>query len=129
MGSHVSEGQPAWQYRQRVTCIYPTIQTALSIASTHRPKPNKSMNKTLAIVILLCVTLHIKTSLAQTNKITFRDPDIYPEGIAFDKKKNVAYVSSVKTGTIGAVDENGKYTEIYTDKGLKSTFGMKVDEK
>jgi sugar lactone lactonase YvrE len=65
----------------------------------------------------------------QNKKITFAAPQLYPEGIAFDNQRGLAYVSSVKTGTIGSVDVNGKYTALYVDKDLKSSFGMKVDEK
>ena len=82
----------------------------------------------MKIHLLIIWTFLITPSLAQS-KITFQAPKVYPEGIAFDNKNGVTYVSSVKTGTIGKIDASGKYSEVLVDKALKSTFGMKVDEK
>lgn len=79
--------------------------------------------------LVICCMLMSATIIAQSKRITFQAPKVYPEGIAINSKTNKTYVSSVKTGTIGMVDENGKYAIVYQDKGLKSTFGMKVDEK
>jgi len=84
--------------------------------------------KKIFILLILSAALQLNLVLAQTNKITFKAPKVYPEGIAFDTRSNIAYVSSVKTGTIGSVDQQGKYSEIFADNGLKSTFGMKLDE-
>jgi sugar lactone lactonase YvrE len=83
------------------------------------------------IFLLLAATLGIKLMVGapEPNKIAFTAPSLYPEGIAFDTKNNIAYVGSVKTGTIGTVDAAGKYTEVLVDKELKSSFGMKVDER
>jgi sugar lactone lactonase YvrE len=78
------------------------------------------------LVICCCVVL---TTQGQSGRITFAAPKLYPEGIAFDNKNQIAYVGSVRTGTIGKVDKNGVYKEVYANKGLKSTYGMKVDEK
>jgi len=75
------------------------------------------------IVLSVCGTLH-----AQTNRITFQAPNVYPEGIAINSKTNKTYVSSVRTGTIGVVDSGGNYREVYKDENLKSSFGMKVDK-
>lgn len=66
---------------------------------------------------------------AQTAQIKFTAPKLYPEGVAFDEKQNVFYVSSVTTGTIGKVDMNGKYSVLYADNSLRSSFGMKVNAK
>jgi sugar lactone lactonase YvrE len=81
---------------------------------------------TIATAAIIIATY---SAQSQSQKITFKAPKVYPEGVAFNSKTNVAYVSSVKTGTIGSVDAQGKYHEIYKDKDLKSSFGMKVDEK
>jgi sugar lactone lactonase YvrE len=83
----------------------------------------------IIVTLFFAAVLQILFVDDPTNKITFNAAKLYPEGIAFDRKNNIAYVSSVKTGTIGSVDEQGKYTEVYADKELKSTFGMKIDEK
>ena len=69
------------------------------------------------------------TTKAQTEKIVFQAPVLYPEGVTYSAQKNMFFVSSVKKGTIGTVDAEGKYKELYKDNGLKSSFGMKVDEK
>lgn len=63
---------------------------------------------------------------AQTTRIEFVAPDSYPEGVAYDSIADVFYVSSVRTGTIGKVDRQGNYSVLFSDNGLKSTFGMKV---
>jgi len=85
------------------------------------------MNAKISLIALtVCLALHAS---AQNERITFEAPGVYPEGIAFNNKTQTAYVSSVRTGTIGSVDAQGKYKEVFADKGLKSSFGMKVDEK
>ena len=61
-----------------------------------------------------------------TTRLEFEAPDTYPEGVAYDKAANVFYVSSATTGTIGKVDRSGKYTVLYADNSLKSTYGLKV---
>jgi len=61
-----------------------------------------------------------------TKRIEFEAPGTYPEGVAYDKAANVFYVSSARLGTIGKVTRDGKYTELYSDKSLKSTYGVKV---
>lgn len=79
-------------------------------------------------VTLICL-LFGQSAGAQIKRINFAAPRVYPEGIAIDSKTNTAYVSSVRTGTVGVVDSQGKYAEFFSDNGLKSTFGMKVDAK
>ncbi len=66
---------------------------------------------------------------AQTERIVFQAPLMYPEGVTYHPEKNLFFVSSVKTGTIGSVDESGMYKQVYKDSGLKSSYGMKVDAK
>ncbi len=65
----------------------------------------------------------------QTSLLTFHAPQLYPEGVAYDDKAKVFYVSSVTTGTIGAVDEQGNYSQVLADSGFKSSFGLKVDPR
>ncbi|MEJ1239856.1 gluconolaconase [Chryseolinea sp. T2] len=91
----------------------------------------KSICKTIALLysITMLSCFIISEGNAQIKRISFVAPKVYPEGIAIDAKANVAYVSSVRTGSIGVVDAQGKYSEFYSDPGLKSSFGMKVDEK
>ena len=54
---------------------------------------------------------------------------LYPEGITADGATSGFYVSSVIDGTIGKVDAQGNYRKWYVDSTLKSSFGMKLDEK
>ncbi|MCD0467246.1 gluconolaconase [Flavobacterium sp. ENC] len=61
-----------------------------------------------------------------TKRIEFEAPESYPEGVAFDKAAALFYVSSARLGTVGKVTRDGKYSELYTDKMLKSTYGLKV---
>lgn len=61
-----------------------------------------------------------------TKLIEFEAPETYPEGVTFDKAANVFYVSSARLGTVGKVTKEGKYSELYADKTLKSTYGLKV---
>ncbi len=66
---------------------------------------------------------------AQTKRINFKAPVFYPEGIAFDAPAQNFFISSVKTGTIGKVDQAGNFSTFYQDSSLKSSYGMKVDLK
>lgn len=66
---------------------------------------------------------------AQTSRITFQSPLLYPEGVAFNNKTNMFFISSVTTGTIGTADRHGNYKVFYNDQSLKSTFGMRIDTK
>jgi sugar lactone lactonase YvrE len=78
----------------------------------------------LVIPVLMFISF---TSYGQEPRIKFEAPKLYPEGIAYHEKKNIFYVSSVRTGEIGIVDESGKYETFYKDSTLRSSFGMKVD--
>jgi sugar lactone lactonase YvrE len=80
--------------------------------------------KYLIILLLLSGTLQ-----AQTKRITFSSPMLYPEGTAYDSVAQRFFVSSAKKATIGAVDTAGNYIVFYDEPALKSSFGMKVDHK
>lgn len=83
-------------------------------------------SKKWIVGMLMIVFLSIG-AFSQTQRIAFEAPLMYPEGVAFNSKTNMFFVSSVTTGTIGTVDEKGNYTLFYQDSLLKSSFGMKVD--
>ncbi|MBE7175324.1 MAG: SMP-30/gluconolactonase/LRE family protein [Mucilaginibacter polytrichastri] len=86
------------------------------------------MNKFILYTAAICLALSIHSgAVAQEKRIAFKAKELYPEGVAFDQKRNVFYVSSVRRGTIGKVDMQGKYTELLADSGLVASFGMKVD--
>lgn len=83
------------------------------------------MNR-LFINACLVACLLSRTAGAQ-DKIEFNAPDIYPEGITWDKAANVFYVSGVRYATVGKLTPAGNYTELFRDSSLKSTYGMKLD--
>ncbi len=76
----------------------------------------------LAVVIMF----YGLSNIAQTQRIEFEAPAEYPEGVVYDKSKDVFYVSSVHTGTVGKVDRKGNYAVLLADSTLKSTYGMKI---
>src|SRR3954462_8558764 len=77
-------------------------------------------------LFLLFLFVQIIWAQEPTKRIEFEAPESYPEGVVFDNKANVFYVSSARLGTVGKVTTEGKYTELYADKSLKSTYGLKV---
>lgn len=84
----------------------------------------KNIKYVLSLIVVLVINFE---SHAQTPQIKFGMPGIYPEGVTFNSKNNLFYVSSVTTGTIGSVDMKGVYKPVYQDSTLKSTYGLKVD--
>lgn len=85
--------------------------------------------KLLQPISIIIIVLIASTAWAQTPRINFKAPMLYPEGTAYHPAKNIYYVSSVKTGTIGTVNVNGVYQPFYEDSTLKSSYGMEVDVK
>lgn len=77
-------------------------------------------------VILLLLFVQSVWAQQPAGHIEFVAPEAYPEGVAFDKTAKVFYVSSARLGTIGKVSREGKYSELYADKSLKSTYGLKI---
>ncbi len=62
------------------------------------------------------------------DQINFTRPGLYPEGIAFDRRNDRFLVSSVSTGTIGAVTYDGTYTPFIQDPALTATVGLTIDD-
>ncbi len=60
--------------------------------------------------------------------INFTEPDLFPEGLAYDPHHNRFYVSSVTRGGVGIVQLDGNYNPFITDEILTSTSGLKVDK-
>jgi hypothetical protein len=77
----------------------------------------------------LMLFIYVAFLHAQTQRISFVSPGLYPEGVAYDPASNSFFVSSSTTATIGKVDKQGNYTIFYREPDLKSSFGMKVDAK
>jgi sugar lactone lactonase YvrE len=61
--------------------------------------------------------------------IKFNADNQYPEGIAFDSKRDLFYVSSISSGKIGAVDRKGNFKVACDDPKLVSTVGLKYNAK
>jgi sugar lactone lactonase YvrE len=78
--------------------------------------------KYIVFVLLLTSCIAIKP----TERLEFEAPDVYPEGVAYDPARSVYYVSSMRTGAIGKVDLNGRYSMLFSDEGLKSSYGLKI---
>ncbi|WDF58112.1 gluconolaconase [Flavobacterium sp. KACC 22758] len=76
--------------------------------------------------IILLLAAQLTWAQQPTKRIEFEAPESYPEGVAFDQTANAFYVSSARLGTVGKVTKEGRYSELYTDKTLKSTYGLKV---
>ena len=79
------------------------------------------------IALPLLITALVTSVAPPTARIEFDAPDLYPEGVVYDMKNKVYYVSSARLGTIGKVTPEGKYTPLYTDKSLKSSYGLKLN--
>lgn len=75
------------------------------------------------IMLLLCAT---GWAQQPTKRIVFEAPETYPEGVCYEKNSNSFFVSSARLGTVGKVTKEGKYTAFYSDKSLKSTYGIKL---
>lgn len=84
------------------------------------------MKKIYSLALLFCC---MHGAFAQTQRIVFTAPLMYPEGVTYHPQRKMFFVSSVTYGTVGSVDESGMYKELLKDPGLKSSFGMKVDAK
>ncbi len=61
--------------------------------------------------------------------IAFNSNELYPEGIAYSKKQDVFFVSSLHYGKIGKVTRKGVYTEFITDTDLISSIGIHANER
>jgi hypothetical protein len=66
---------------------------------------------------------------ANAQNISFNSNELYPEGVAYSKKQNVFFVSSLHYGKIGKVTKDGVYSEFITDQELVSTIGIHANEK
>jgi sugar lactone lactonase YvrE len=78
---------------------------------------------------ILCMVLlfFMVRAGGQTARLEFEAEAMYPEGVVYDAASGNYFVSSVRTATIGKVDKAGKYSVLYGDSTLKSSFGMKID--
>ena len=79
---------------------------------------------TTAFVALLSFTQDSKPE-----KISFQSDNLFPEGITYDTKKDLIYVSSLKQGKISSVDKQGVCKTVCEDERLVSTVGLKYNSK
>ena len=61
-------------------------------------------------------------------RIDIVKPGLFPEGVAFDKKKEKFLITSVGQGTVGLVDDEGMYEPFIEDDRFRSTIGIELDE-
>ncbi|RYD58379.1 MAG: gluconolaconase [Sphingobacteriales bacterium] len=61
-----------------------------------------------------------------TERVEFNAVNFYPEGVVYHPGTNAYYIASERLGSIGKVTPDGKYTELYADKNMKSAYGIKV---
>lgn len=81
------------------------------------------------IAVIAAIIIGSYSAIAQTPRITFKADSLYPEGVAYNNHTKMFIVSSVTTGTIGTVDQQGNYKVLHQDSALKSSFGIKTDYK
>jgi hypothetical protein len=87
---------------------------------------NKQTTMKNLFKFLFLFTLAFSTN---AQNITFNSNELYPEGIAYSKKQDVFFVSSLHYGKIGKVTRNGVYTEFITDADLVSSIGIHANER
>lgn len=86
--------------------------------------------------ILICAMLLLLVSAptyAQDNmdmpaQIDIQQQGVMPEGIEWDEERERFLISSVTTGTIFAVTDDGQLTPFIEDDDLVSTFGIHIDK-
>ena len=84
----------------------------------------------LAAIIILsgCYKYSVDPLPSTPLQINFTQPDIFPEGIAYDPGHYRFFVSSGSVGDIGIVTPDGLYKTFIKDKNLTGTNGLKVDK-
>lgn len=112
---------------KKITTTIGTIISSAIILSTTSCQKEIQQNQT-TIADEQATTMVTQTPVNIPDQITFTQPWLYPEGIAFDKFNNRFLVSSFGRGTIGAVSFDGNYTPFIEDPDLKSTLGLHIDE-
>lgn len=75
------------------------------------------------------LSIFLFTFSVNAQNIPFNENELYPEGIAYSKKQDVFFVSSLHYGKIGKVTRKGVYTNFITDPDLVSTIGVHANEK
>ena len=90
--------------------------------------PVKYFGLTLLILLMFPVTF-----AQEKSQIAFKisEPDLIPEGIAYDKRKITFYIGGTYLRKIVSIDEKGAVKNFTGEAqdGLRGVLGMRVDEK
>lgn len=63
----------------------------------------------------------------QITTLNFREPNLFPEGVEYDRRNDRFLVSSVTRGDIGSVNAEGDYEVFIDDPALTSTTGLEIN--
>lgn len=90
--------------------------------------------KVIFVKCLGLILLSFATGFAQEKSRTafkINEPDLIPEGIAYDKRKKTFYVGGTYLRKIVSIDEKGAVKNFTGEAqdGLRGVLGMRVDEK
>ena len=77
--------------------------------------------------IILAAFIFLKGLNAFSQNIPFTSTELYPEGITYNGKEDVFYVSSLHYGKIGKVNRKGEYSEFISDTDLISSIGIHIN--
>lgn len=89
-----------------------------------------SCSKTENIEDFTALNENISSLSAKTilpSAITFTEPNLFPEGVVYDKFNQRFYVSSVARGDVGIVTADGSYEVFIDDPALTATTGLEID--
>jgi sugar lactone lactonase YvrE len=82
-----------------------------------------------ALTISTIVASFAFTQDNPSERIVFSSEKLYPEGITFDDKRQLVYLSSLTQGKISSVDKQGNVKIVADDPKLVSTVGIKYSNK
>ncbi|KAL1338592.1 hypothetical protein HN51_033213 [Arachis hypogaea] len=105
----------------------------LPILSSNHLHSFISAATTTTILLFLLSSVGISTSLAgNSHVITFRSPNLFPEGLAWDSKGQHFLVGSLRHRTISAVSDAGVVETLISDPSLPenvTVLGLSVDSR
>ncbi len=81
------------------------------------------------IILSFVLGLSLSLPLAAKQVITINNDSLYPEGVSYDSKNNLFYVSSVSRGEVWKISPNGKGELFAKNNKFASTVGLQVDNK
>ncbi len=88
----------------------------------------KFLSLCFVVLFISCKDDDDKSKVVIPEQIVIAESGLYPEGIAFDPKENVFYVSSVAKGKISKVTLDGNIETFADSPDLVSTLGMEIDK-